>query len=429
MPLFGGSAPGQGFDFAQLLAALGATLQDVGAAEYGRPGGNIASFMAERKRLGDQRKYQDSLGAMFGTPEVNTVASTPLAPAAAAATGQPNDIAGRMAAQDNNRQSMMFSGPMGQSLGFDQSNAMLPLLQNMDPDMGLPVLLSAMGQAQERKDRKTERYEDRGFQVQDRAEARAQTVQDNAVRPATPEEKLLFGFSPQTPLFMDGFGKPIPVQDPNAITPLQQKQLGIQQAQLGLQRQQLAASQAQAGDAALGRQLANAKAMSELQDKAKSREGQAASYDVAIRTLDRLPDHPGFAGAVGMGFEKGIRALTPWVDRNDVTPGTSRADFMAELDAFKSQTFLPMVQSLRGMGALSNAEGERLTNAVGALNPDMSEKAFRDSVSRIKADLEAARLRSGGSFNAAPQQPANAPTQQGQPGRVRKYNPATGRIE
>lgn len=237
MPLFGGSAPGQGFDFAQLLAALGATLQDVGAAEYGRPGGNIASFMAERKRLGDQRKYQDSLGAMFGTPEVNTVASTPLAPAAAAATGQPNDIAGRMAAQDNNRQSMMFSGPMGQSLGFDQSNAMLPLLQNMDPNMGLPVLLSAMGQAQERKDRKTERYEDRGFQVQDRAEARAQTVQDNAVRPATPEEKQRFGFSPQTPLFMDGFGKPIPVQDPNAITPYQQQALANDRAQIEIARQ------------------------------------------------------------------------------------------------------------------------------------------------------------------------------------------------
>jgi hypothetical protein len=106
------------------------------------------------------------------------------------------------------------------------------MLQNMDPQMGLPALMSMMGQAQQSRERKGDRMEDRQWHVEDRTQARAQTVQDNAVRPATPEEKKRFNFSPETPLFMDGFGKPIPLQDPNAITPYQQQSLGLQRQQI-----------------------------------------------------------------------------------------------------------------------------------------------------------------------------------------------------
>lgn len=47
-----------------------------------------------------------------------------------------------------------------------------------------------------------------------------------------------------------------------------------------------------------------------------------------------------------------------------------------------------MVQSLKGMGALSDAEGKKLSDAVGALSPKMSEKAFRDSIGKIRNQLE-----------------------------------------
>jgi hypothetical protein len=395
--MFGGG-PQQPLNNLGVLAAL---LQDLGANYDKRPATGLSGLQQEMRRLGDKKQYQDMVKGAIGTESPNTVMSTP-------SVFEPGRMPQVQAAKANDAQSMMFSGPMGQALGYEQSAAALPMLQSMDPQMGLPALMSMMGQAQDRQARKGERLEDRQWQVEDRTEARAQTVQDNAVRPATPEEKKRFGFRPETPLFMDGFGKPIPLQDPNAITPLQQQQLGIQNAQLGLQRQQLAASQAQAGDAALSRRLANAKTMSELQDKAGARQGQAASYDTAIATLERLPNHPGFSAAVGMGGEKAIRAITPWVDRNDVTPGTARADFMAEMDTFKAQTFLPMVAAMRGSGALSDAEGKKLTDAVGALSPDMSEEAFIASVGRIKADLERARSRASGSFGVpTQQQPAN----------------------
>jgi hypothetical protein len=46
-----------------------------------------------------------------------------------------------------------------------------------------------------------------------------------------------------------------------------------------------------------------------------------------------------------------------------------------------------MVQSLKGMGSLSNAEGQKLTDAIGALNQNMPEEQFKASLDRIMKDL------------------------------------------
>ena len=46
---------------------------------------------------------------------------------------------------------------------------------------------------------------------------------------------------------------------------------------------------------------------------------------------------------------------------------------------------------LKGMGALSDAEGNKLLAAVGALNPKMGEKAFQDSLLNIQANLNRAK--------------------------------------
>ncbi|MFA6040615.1 MAG: hypothetical protein WC733_03850, partial [Methylophilus sp.] len=68
-------------------------------------------------------------------------------------------------------------------------------------------------------------------------------------------------------------------------------------------------------------------------------------------------------------------------------PATSAKDFQANLDTFKAQTFVPMVSALKGMGALSDAEGRKLSESVGALDPSMSEKAFADSLKTITKTL------------------------------------------
>lgn len=117
---------------------------------------------------------------------------------------------------------------------------------------------------------------------------------------------------------------------------------------------------------------------------------QIASFDTMLGTLERLAQHPGLSRSVGV------------IGAFPTMPGTESANFKAELDTFQSQAFIPMVSQLKGMGALSDAEGKKLTAAVGALNPSMGEKAFRESIGRITAEMEAARERVSGQPTAKP---------------------------
>ncbi|ENP0951247.1 phage DNA ejection protein, partial [Escherichia coli] len=98
-------------------------------------------------------------------------------------------------------------------------------------------------------------------------------------------------------------------------------------------------------------------------DRQAAAQGAVDTFSTALDSLNEIEQSPGLSKAVG------IRSAFPTV------PGSDAANFEARLDTFKAQTFLPMVQSLKGMGALSDAEGKKLSDAVGALSPKMSEKA------------------------------------------------------
>lgn len=160
-----------------------------------------------------------------------------------------------------------------------------------------------------------------------------------------------------------------------------------------LAREQQAAEAAKARAVTIrGQDLTNARAIEAntiKQGEKKATEdltkgSQIASFETMLGTLDRLGAHPGLAKSVG------LRSVLPTI------PGGDSANFQAELNSFQSQAFIPMVSQLKGMGALSDAEGKKLTQAVGALNLEMGEEAFRASVDRIKSDMEAAYARVAG---------------------------------
>lgn len=111
-------------------------------------------------------------------------------------------------------------------------------------------------------------------------------------------------------------------------------------------------------------------------DRQAAAQGAVDTFSTALDSLGEIEQSPGLAKAVG------VRSAFPTV------PGSDAANFEARLDTFKAQTFLPMVASLKGMGALSDAEGKKLSDAVGALSPKMSEPAFRSSIGKIRTQLE-----------------------------------------
>lgn len=141
--------------------------------------------------------------------------------------------------------------------------------------------------------------------------------------------------------------------------------------------------------------------------------GIVSSFDSAIDTLDTIAKHPGKKAAVGFGGAQ-----------LSMIPGTDAAGFAAQLETFKAQTFLPQVQALKGMGALSDAEGKKLTAAVGALSQSMKQSEFDAQVGKIKRDLEAARSRVGSSMQNAPTAPT--PTT---PVATKRWNPQTQQLE
>lgn len=135
------------------------------------------------------------------------------------------------------------------------------------------------------------------------------------------------------------------------------------------------------GSQELKKQEIGVKKDEKLQAETQAKAGQVASFDTMLDSLDRIKSHPGLQKSVGL------------YSKIPTIPGSDSANFQAELETFQSQAFLPMVSQLKGMGALSDAEGKKLTAAVGALNPKMSEAAFKDSLNRIQKDMEAARQR------------------------------------
>jgi hypothetical protein len=125
---------------------------------------------------------------------------------------------------------------------------------------------------------------------------------------------------------------------------------------------------------AVGREAFNPASMrQELQDVEKERQKNqtAISTQDTLDTGASLLSHPGRKNATGASHYLSL------------IPGTDAKDFAVKLDTFKSQTFIPMVSALKGMGALSDAEGKKLSAAVGALDPSMSEKSFKEELSHV----------------------------------------------
>lgn len=71
---------------------------------------------------------------------------------------------------------------------------------------------------------------------------------------------------------------------------------------------------------------------------------------------------------------------TGWSSVLNVVPGTSGYDFQNKVDQAKSGAFLTAIQQMRGLGALSNAEGQTATGAVTRMNTATSEEAFMEAL-------------------------------------------------
>ena len=112
----------------------------------------------------------------------------------------------------------------------------------------------------------------------------------------------------------------------------------------------------------------------------------AAPADIAVadRTLgyiDEVRNHP------GKGQGTGLSSYGNWI------PGTSGKDFQNRVDQLKSGAFLSAIDELRGMGSLSNAEGQTATAAITRMDTATSEKEFDAALDDYEAIVKLGRDR------------------------------------
>jgi hypothetical protein len=143
--------------------------------------------------------------------------------------------------------------------------------------------------------------------------------------------------------------------------------------------------------------------------------GDIASANTALDIIGQIRTHPELKWATGTMAGYGGNSI----------PGTGRYDFQNLVDQAKSGAFLTAVQEMRGLGALSNAEGGAATQAITRMNTATSTEAFlkalEDYEKIVVNGLERAKARLN---KDGPITPAG-----GGQGTVLTYNPLTGELE
>jgi len=192
------------------------------------------------------------------------------------------------------------------------------------------------------------------------------------------QTKLPEGFQiSKDPIRVD-LGTHIQLIDPQTRQPIGQP---IQKDLAGAEREKIVGEETGKGQVALPQVIATA--------------GQT------LKAIEDVRTHPGRSWGTGaLGTIPGI-------------PGTSQRGFIAALDQLKGKTFLEAFNSLRGGGAITEAEGAKATNALARLDRAQNDKDFESALNDLKDVVRAgvsraqAKAKGGGASAAAPSSPSD----------------------
>lgn len=124
-------------------------------------------------------------------------------------------------------------------------------------------------------------------------------------------------------------------------------------------------------------------------------QGDIQTGEMALDLINQIRTHPALES--GTGFFAGIGG--------NAIPGTPNYDFQNLVEQAKSGAFLSAIQQMRGMGSLSNAEGQAATQAVTRMNTATTKEAFLKAVEDyeriVLKGVESAQRRGGVSASPA----------------------------
>lgn len=171
-------------------------------------------------------------------------------------------------------------------------------------------------------------------------------------------------------------------QQAEPMTPYQQGMLNINQQNANIRRLQLEQKaledKAKEKTTSLNQQALQQKIKANKQNQAQlmqeRKAGLTSAYTNATDTINlakTIMNSKGLSGATG------VSSIFPTI------PGSDTAKTESLLDTLNSKTYLDSVQQMKGLGALSDAEGKKLSSAIASLNTNLSEKDFKSNLNTI----------------------------------------------
>ena len=111
-------------------------------------------------------------------------------------------------------------------------------------------------------------------------------------------------------------------------------------------------------------------------DKQNAFDSASADFDSTLDTLYTLKNHKGMKSALGP------------VDSRFPSFGDEVIDFEKQLEKLQSQQFLTAVAKVGSMAGLTEVEGKKLQNAIGALDIKMQPETFNREVNKVVKKIE-----------------------------------------
>jgi hypothetical protein len=123
----------------------------------------------------------------------------------------------------------------------------------------------------------------------------------------------------------------------------------------------------------LAEQNTDPKVIEERRNSAISKAGEITKGANTFDLVDSILTDPALDSSTGA---KGV------IYRN--IPGTEGKRVDANIKRLQGNTFLQSVQQIKGMGALSNTEGDKVQAAAAALDPQMNSSDFRGELVKFR---------------------------------------------
>lgn len=128
---------------------------------------------------------------------------------------------------------------------------------------------------------------------------------------------------------------------------------------------------------------------------------RAAKTETSIQRVERLEKVENYANAAKQAADASNLAAklvtqakenggAYWDRLVRQVPGTSENTFAKDIETLKSQVFLAQVEKMRGLGALTDKEGDAIRSSIASLDINQGPEAVQKNLSKIAQQMSAA---------------------------------------